>query len=352
MRIVLVGETNQGSRTPQRLRGLGDLGHAVAMVSTTPPGWSYETPPSLAQRLAYRLRLPLDPAGANLRLLEAVAAGCDVLLLDNARMIRPETLRAARRVVPAMRLVWYSEDDTMNPVHRTRWLEGCIPQFDLWVTTKSFNAASAEVPSLGARRVLFVDNSFCPHTHAPLTVTDEERRRWGAEISFVGTYEEPRAADLRALAEAGFQVRVWGNGWWGRMGTHSRLTIEGMPVYDDDYRKVVAASAINLCFLRKGNRDLQTCRSLELPAMEAFMMHERNGEMTRLFAPDREVAFFSDTQELIEGAGRWLADGESRLAAAAAARRRVLADGHSHPDRWRQILDAAMEPWSGEGYPP
>jgi len=51
--------------------------------------------------------------------------------------------------------------------------------FDLWVTTKSFNAQLGEVPSMGVKNVLFVDNSFCPHDHVPIAITEDERVQWG-----------------------------------------------------------------------------------------------------------------------------------------------------------------------------
>lgn len=339
MRIVLVGESNPGSRTPQRRRALEELGHQVTMVSTTCEGWRYETRPGLRERLLYRLRLPLDSSGANAR-LQGAAAGADAVVLDNARTIRPGTLRAVRQVAPTAPLIWYSEDDTINPRHRTRWLEGCIPLFDLWVTTKTFNARPEEVPALGARQVLVVDNSFCRHDHAPIAPDP----RFAAAISFVGTFEAPRAAQLVALAEAGMAVRVWGNGWERLAGANPRLAIEGRPVYGDDYRRAVCSSAINLCFLRKGNRDRQTCRSLEIPAMGGFMLHEASDEVARLLAPDREAAFFSDTATLIDQCRRWLADEPSRAQVARAGRERILADDHTHHARWRAILARATEP--------
>ena len=338
MKIVLVGEANPGSRTPQRLQALQELGHMVEMVPTTPPGWTYEARPSLLDRLCYRLRVPRDKAGANAALLHA-AAQADVVVLDNARAIRPETLRRVRALTPRVRLVWYSEDDTMNPRHRTRWLEACIPLFDLWVTTKSFNADPAEVPSLGARAVMVADNSYCPHAHAPLPADD----RFTAPVSFVGTYESPRADDLVALAEAGVTVRIWGNGWSGLAGRSPFLKVENRPVYGDDYRRVVCSSAINLCFLRKGNRDRQTCRSLEIPAMGGFMLHEASDEMERLLAPEREVAYFSSRVELVQQCIRWLANESERRQVAAAGHARVVADGHSHHTRWQAILDRALE---------
>lgn len=340
MRLILVGETNEGSRTRQRLRALRDLGHDVTMVSTTPQGWRYETRPSVWERLCYHLRMPVDSAAANAHLRVAAGKDCDAVLLDNARMIRAGTLRP---LVGSCRLLWYSEDDTMNPIHRTRWMESCLPLFDLWVTTKSFNAAADEVPSLGVRRTLFVNNSFCPHDHAPMVLDDDECRKWGADIGFVGTYEAPRARDVMALAQAGMIVRIWGNGWNALAGQHPNLVVEGRPVYGDDYRRVVAATRINLCFLRQGNRDLQTCRSLEIPAMRGFMMHQSSSEMESLFAADREAVYFGDTDELVAKARSWLTDHVGRDRVAAAGRQRAVADGHDHVSRWRTILDELMK---------
>lgn len=338
LRLILVGEANPGSRTPQRLRALRELGHHVVMVPTTSAGWTYEVRPSLAYRLCYRLRLPLDMAGANQTLLDAAGAGCDAVILDNARTIRPATLRRLRKIAPRSKLVWYSEDDTMNPVHRSRWMEAAMGLYDLWVTTKSFNAKAAEVPSLGVRHVLFVNNSFCPHDHAPLDVTPEERRVWGADVSFVGTFEAERAAQMLALAETGTVVRVWGNGWQGLRHAHPNLVIEGRPVYGDDYRRVAASSSLSLCFLRKGNRDLQTCRSIELPAMGAAMLHESSPEVEAMFAPEKEAVYFSDTPALVNAVRRWLAQPEARQRLAQAARARAWADGHDHASRWRTVL--------------
>lgn len=342
--IVLVGQTILGSRTPQRARAFAELGHRVRVVPINPDGATYEDRPSLVDRLRYRVRLPADPAEANARLRREADAGFDLAWIEAAPMIRADTLRAVRARLPGAALVWYSEDDMMNPVHRSRWLDRAMPRFDLWVTTKSFNARPEEVPALGARRVLFVDNSFDPHLHRPMTLTDEDRRAFGADVSFVGTFERPRAASLLALAQAGIAVRVWGNGWQSLTGADPRLTVESRPVYDDDYARVISASRINLGFLRKGNRDLQTCRTVEIPACGGFLLHERSVEAERLLAPDRDAAFFADDGELIAQCRRWLADEPARAATAAAGRARVVADGHAHADRLRAILQCVADP--------
>lgn len=341
MKLVVIGETNHGSRTLQRVRALRTLGHAVEVVSTTPEGWKYETQPTLFQRLRYRLRLPADATAANARLADA-SLGADVVILDNARAIRPRVLSEIKSRTPSPRLLWYSEDDMMNSIHRSRGIERSIGLFDLWVTTKSFNAKPSEMPSLGARRVLFTDNAFDPLDHAPIQLEPDDCECWGADVSFVGTFERPRARSLAALARAGIRVRVWGNGWKNMAGKLDGLRIENRPVYGDDYRRVVAASAINLCFLRHGNRDLQTCRSVEIPAMGGFMLHEASSEITRLFTPGVEAVYFRTDSELLSECQNWLVNSSGREKIALAGQARAMS-AYSHQDCWRRILAAVLE---------
>lgn len=331
MRIALVGETFAASRTPQRIKAMIGLGHDVVVIPTTAPGRDYETRPSVMERLRYRLRLPADPAGANAALLEAAGQGLDLVWLDNAAQIRAATLEAVRRLSPGLKLVWFCEDDMMNPRLGSRWLDRALGLFDLWITTKSYNADPEEMPARGVKRILVVNNCFDPALHRPAAPTPEDMTRLGADIAFIGTFEAPRAASLLALAQAGLPVRVWGNGWSAMTGAHPLLKIENKPVYNDEFRLAIAATRINLCFLRKANRDLQTCRSMEIPACGGFMLHERSDELAGLFAPDRDAAYFAHTGELIAACRRWLADepGRAQVAANGLARTRELGLDHA-----------------------
>ncbi|MGE4280660.1 MAG: glycosyltransferase [Magnetospirillum sp.] len=337
--IIVIGQTITGSRTPQRVAALGRLGHQVRMVPINRDGATYEDPPSLADRIRYRLRLPADPADCNTRLKDCLDQPCDLIWVEAAPMIRAATLQAARRLAPGVKIVWYAEDDMMNKVHRSRWLEKAMPHFDWWLTTKSFNMDPSEVPSLGVRRMLFVNNSFDPTIHRPVIPTAADMARYGADITFVGTFETPRAHSLLALAQAGFQVRVWGNGWAAWQGRHANLRVENRPVYDQDYATVVSASKISLGFLRKGNRDRQTCRTVEIPACGGFMLHEYSDEAARLVLPDQEAGYFRDDADLVVQTRRWLDDDAGRQAAARRAAQAMLDRGHSHDGRLHGILN-------------
>ena len=344
LRIVFVGMAVPGSRTLQRIRTLRDMGVTVAVVPTHPAGASYEDQPSLIERIRYRLRIPGDLGDANRAILGVLSKEPhDVLWLDRAVSIRADTLRAAKRIAPALKIVWYAEDDMMNPHHLSRWTERALPLFDLWVTTKSANAKPEELPAKGVRHILFVDNSYDPALHRPIPVSADDVKTFGSDVSFVGTYESARANSLMALAEVGFDVRVWGNGWHRVNERTAGLRIENRPVYDDEYAKVVCASRINLCFLRKENRDLQTCRSIEIPAMGGLMVHERNAEITALFKENEEAVFFDSDSELIARCHDLLSDANVCRRIAAAGHAAILAGGYRHEDRLKLILDTALE---------
>lgn len=347
LNIVVVGQMFDASRTVQRVRALDELGCTIKCVPTTPNGHDYETPPSLITRIRHRLRIPGDPAQSNAAVLAAVDNKTDVLWLDAADIIRAKTLINAKRTNPGLSVLWYSEDDMMNRRLRTKWLEQSIPYIDLWVTTKSFNIDQAEVPSLGVRRTLFVNNSRDPAIHRPVNLSENDTNRYGAPISFIGTFEEPRAKSILRLAQAGYEVRVWGNGWGDMKNLHEKLRIEDRPAYNEEFAKVVAASGINLCFLRHSNRDLQTCRSVEITGCGGFMVHERNPEIEGLFRDGSEAAYFSNDDELLSTCRHWLGDEDARRKVGLAAHARVNALQLDHKTNVTRMLNEVFSAQKG-----
>ena len=139
------------------------------------------------------------------------------------------------------------------------------------------------------------------------------------------------------MAKAGIKVVVWGDGWERIKDCYQNIDYRGNSIYDDEYVKVINSMDINLAFLRKRNRDLQTTRSIEIPACGAFMLAEYTDEHEMLFKEGVEAEFFSSDQELIQKAKYYLKNDKERIDCwCLALRRRV--DRHfcrlpySHPD--------------------
>lgn len=339
--ILYVCDLTPGTRGEQRLRALEDLGHQVTPLSFVRPRRDSQAArrPPLRDRVARRLGRPLDRAGLNARLARRAAArDFDVLWVESAPNLRPETLAGVRALQPDLQVVYFSEDDMAVRNNQSEWIRRSLPLYDLVVTTKRRNADPQELPRLGARRVVYEPKTFDPGFHRPVEVSPEQRAALGADVGFIGTYEAERAAACLALARAGVPVRVFGNGWGAFRGSHPDLRIEGRPVSGEDYVAAIAATKIQLGFLRVANRDEHTDRSVEVPACGGFMLAERTQEHLELFAENREAAYFEGTDELIAKVRHYLDADDERAAIAAAGRARCLASDYSHHGALTRIL--------------
>lgn len=335
MRILYVGLLWNGGTCRQRMVALEELGHDVTGVDTTAPNRQWER--WLPIRILRRLGYPLDLARANRQIRSHIeGAAFDVVWVDKGLTISPKTLRAIRRRCPDCWLVSYSPDDMLNPRNQSKRYLASLPLYDLHVTPKSYNVP--ELAELGARDVLFVAKGYDPNTHRPISLTAKEKAFWGTNVGFVGAFEEARYQMMLALAEAGLRVVVRGPGWEPYIGRHPNLVVKPGWVLGDDYARAICATKVNLCFLRKANRDLHTARSIEIPACGGFMLGERTEEHLALFEEGKEAEFFGDKEELIAKARYYLDDGEQRRTIAAAGRARCLLSGYSNQERLGAVL--------------
>jgi spore maturation protein CgeB len=337
IRILYVGDFVWWGTCLQRCRALEDLGcHVEALDIYQAVDMARQL--ALLPRIMRKIGLPLDLAGVNQSLIEAAKRKTfDILWLDKALLIKPATLRTVRALQPACKIVGYSPDDmTGNTKNQSRYFLEHLPLYDVYFTTKSYGVT--ELKQLGCPKAIFVGNAFDVHTHRPIEVTAEEKARLGGPVGFIGAWEHARSDSILRLAQSGLQVRVWGSGWQRAQGSHTNLLLENRDLLGVEYAKGICAFDINLCFLRKQNRDLQTTRSIEIPACGAFMLAERTAEHLALFEEGKEAEFFSSDNELLEKARYYLEHPMERKWIADAGRQRCLAGGYSNHARLKGML--------------
>lgn len=300
----------------------------------------------LVYRLGHALNRPPDLLGTARQALRLAARErFDVVWVDKGRTVGPRLLRGLRRALPRARFVSYSPDDMMHRNWNSVAYLRAIPCYDLHVTTKSYNVA--ELRERGARDVLFVGNAYDPLVHRPLELDAKDRARFACDVGFVGHYEEARARDLLRLVEAGVPVEVRGPGWSALRERRAGLRVREEYLHDPDYAKAINATRINLGFLRKSARDLQTTRSVEIPACAGFLLAERTEEHQELFREGVEAEFFDGFDELLTKCRYYLAHEDERRQIAEAGRRRCIASGYSYDERLRQVLEHLVAARSG-----
>jgi hypothetical protein len=328
------------------MRALEDLGHIVVGLDTDPPEVR-KAQRGLFRRIQgklYRLGWECDSpgkdlAGINVYILDHFRKSTwDILWIEKGLTILRETLRAVKELQPGCAIVGYSPDDMAARHNQSpQFLKG-VNLYDVYITTKSYGVV--ELKALGCRHVLFCENAYDPRCHRPVQLSEGERKLLGGPVGFIGAFESQRAESIYRIAHAGFQVRIWGP-WWERCRLkHPNFIVEHKPLWGEDYAKAVSAFDINLCFLRKINRDLQTTRSVEIPACGAFMLAERTEEHLGLFEEGKETEYFSSDEELISKVGFYLENPKMRKEIAEAGLERCIRSGYSNQNRLSIILIA------------
>jgi len=324
MNIVYCGALWEGSTALMRLEALRTLGHKVRGVDSA---CHLSGLRGGLVRWIRRSGYHPDSTGLNRRLLEAIVDRVpDLVWIDKGLVVAPATLRTISAT--GVRVLHYSPDD-MSGRHNQSWQYlRSIPLYDVHVTTKSFNVP--ELKRMGARSVVFVNKAFCSKTHRPIEIGAEQRDLFGGPVGFIGGFERQRADSIKFLVEHGLPVRIWGGGkWdsWARSTRTPKLTVENRPLWGNDYAVAVCSFDICLGFLRKLNRDLQTARSIEIPACGTFLLAERTAEHTGMFEEGVEAEFFGSDEELLEKCRYYLDNPVRRERIARSGRLRCL-NGH------------------------
>jgi spore maturation protein CgeB len=340
MKILFIGDLSSYARARQRFLVMQDLGHFVKGLSWVPLETSLDSSyrPKLWERIRRKIGYPVDLVGLNNKLLPAIAE-CqpNLLWIEKANTIWPSTYKTIKLNFSEIKIAYYSEDDIYIANNRSAYLKKAFPIIDVVYTTKPRNLQ--ELPKLNVKNVYCVFQSYDSNVHRPLVLDLEDYQQWGADVGFVGTFERDRAEKMLFLAQQGIKIRVWGANWQSCKNRHPNLLIEGKPVLNEDFVKVINGTSINLNFLRKANRDQHTSRSLEIPACQAFMLAERTDEHLQLFEEGKEADFFDDPDELLKKVKYYLEHPKERERIAIAGRKRCLKSGYSHHDRVKVMLE-------------
>ncbi len=338
MKILFIGDLNEYGRSFQRYRTLVELENKVEAFSMVQvpfvPGVNKA---GFFERLFWKLKLPLDLIGVNKKIRQAVKSGkFDIVWIEKGNTIWPKTLRFIKKNQPQAKLVSVSEDDMYAKHNRSLYYNFGLKYYDVIFTTKVYNLT--ELKLLGAKRTeLFLD-SYDENVHRPMNLSDEDIKNFACDVGFIGSFENDRAEKMLYLAEQGIKIVVWGNGWNNWVGKNQNLIIKNQPLYSDDYAKAISATKVNLCFLRKINRDEVTSRSVEIPACGGFMIAERTKRHKEFFEENKEAVFFDSNEELYEKIKKYLVNDEARCKISEAGRIRCIKSGYSIKNQLQIII--------------
>ena len=321
IKVLYFGTLDWGSTSLQRLEGLRAAGAQVYGVDQRIFAGEYLRR-SPWQRLQMRLgRGPLPARISRELVREARRYRPQVVWVDSGLCVSQEALRRIKETTQAF-CVHYTPDSLVSPGLGNACFIRALPEYDLCITTKA--REEGRYYRQGARRVWISQKGYDPGIHRPLPLSPAEQEQFSCQVAFAGERMEARAQSLcRLVARLPVRINLYGRDWdRGRTGAVLAWFDKGW-VYGEDYAKALGGAQIALGFLNREVGDTDTTRSLEIPACGAFLLAERTDRHLELFREDREAAFFSSDEELIDKVQFYLAHDTLRQRIARAGYERV-----------------------------
>ena len=171
----------------------------------------------------------------------------------------------------------------------------CVEAYDLFFVKDHYARRSLE--SVGMRNLYYLPLYCVPELHHPVDLTDDERTRFGASISFVGSRYPYRERFVKSLAR--YPIRLWGGGWNKSRDAEIRAMVAGSVVFGRDKLCVYSGSVVSLNHHHPLN-DIcgVNTRAFELAASGACQLADLKEDLAALFKPGQEVLTYRDLPEL------------------------------------------------------
>jgi len=333
-KILFLGAN--GYNTLKRAYALKRLGHEVRLVDP----YSFFPYKKFLGRLVYYAGASLIESYLKYKISPIITKDrFDVTFVDGGELIGPIMMRVLRKV--STRIINYNNDDPFGRRDKNKWrlyLEA-VPRYDLLAVVRSVNVAEAY--ALGAPKVLQVFMAV-DELDGPRVITPQDRSRFSHEVLFIGTWMPERGPFLQRLMQAGVPLAIYGNSWqkapeWPAL----EPAWQGPAIYGDDYLKAIQLAKVSLGLLSKGNRDLHTTRTFEIPYCGGLLCAERTSEHVQLYREDVEAVYWSEVNECIEKCQKLLSDDQMRADIAEKGRIRCLRNGIFNESNLTKMLEAA-----------
>ncbi|MFV0420692.1 CgeB family protein [Oleidesulfovibrio sp.] len=256
-----------------------------------------------------------------------------VLSLAQAPLSR-QALKRLRKdgVATAM---WFVEDFRLF----TYW-RAFAPFYDYFAVIQREPFLS-QLEEIGVTGALYLPMAALPSFHKPVTLSAVDRKKFGADVSFLGAGYPNRRVAFRQFS--GYDFKIWGTEWEGDTLLERHVQLSGARISPEDAVSIYNATRINLNLhssvqaeqlVSKG--DFVNPRTFELAACGAFQLVDERALLPELFNYD-EMVTFESLEELHELIAEYLHDEDARQSMVAKARERVLKE-HTYEHRMQTLL--------------
>lgn len=345
VRILYLGSSSQKSTSRHRADAMKRLDHDIFIAD---PYLAFEWQlknrwlSAFHYRTGYRFLQPKIKRWLASRLQRS--RHFDLVWVDSGELLGADCVHLLRSV--GLSTVLYNHDDPTGKRDGRRFdsLLKALSLYDVCAVVRQDNIN--EYKNLGAKFVVRVWRSYDEVMHAPYQDRSDIPEKFRSEVAFIGTWMRGEGRDqfVLELIKRGIPVSIWGQRWdksplWEQLKNSYR----GGSLSGRDYVAAIQGAKVCLGMLSKGNRDLHTTRTMEIPYAGGVLCAERTSEHLELYKEGVEAIFWRDVDECALQCRRLLDDDAWRESVRRAGMARVRASHLGHEDICGTLIDAALE---------
>jgi spore maturation protein CgeB len=289
----------------------------------------------------YRLLQPFVCAW--LKKISIMKSYFDLVWVDGGELFGRDALLTIKSL--GIPIVLHNHDDPTGSRDGRRFdsLKNSLHLYDLITAVRV--ESEKELLKYSSGKVLRIWRTYDEVSHNPDQLNQTISSNFVSDVCFIGTWMryENRDKFLLDLVDQGIHIAIWGERWQKSYFWHQlQLYWRGPTLTGADYVSAIQGAKICLGLLSKGNRDLHTTRTMEIPYAGGLLCAERTTEHLELYKEDKEAVFWSDVNECANKCRDLLANSKKREQIRLAGMKRVRENKVGNEDICRQIISAVF----------
>jgi len=240
--------------------------------------------------------------------LISLAARCkpDLCLVAGGHRIFPDTIKKIKE--RGTRTVLWTIDSPNN----FQPIINAAPDYDFVFCGGT--EAQELLAKAGIEKTRWLPFACDPEFHRPVEVTFEEKKIYGSDVTFVGSFYPYRGQILEQISD--FDLKVWGPGW-DKLSPRSPLKklARDTKLKPKEWIKIFSSSKINITIHYQDGKILcyqASPKVYETLACQSFLLVDNQKDVRSLFEDGRHLVIFNDIKDLREKIVYYLNNPEER----------------------------------------
>jgi hypothetical protein len=262
----------------------------------------------------------------------------DLVWVDKGMLLGTRVLDALKR--KNKRIICLNGDNPFVARDGFAWREHLktVSMYEHYFTVRKTTLQNLK--SHGVKSAHLVSFAYDEEVHKPIGMSAKEAEHYASDVLFIGSWMEDRHVFIKDLIRRNVPISIVGNGW-SRKGPEILARLRAGHASGHEYTKWIQNAKVCLGLVSRGNEDVYTTRSLEIPAIGSVFCGERTEYHRTFFTDGVNALLWKDSRECAERCFDILSDDERRKRIALAGRTLVLSKSLGNESVVRSILQLA-----------